>query len=164
MGKVIQFPGSSQAAARYDHAFEGSAYRATKGLDIAEIAKLARADIKAAIRRGKLPKGLKVSVRIERYSGGKSMDATIKAAPFQVVNAERVQFEREHPTDWYCRTRECPDLLTEKAKQVEEAVKAILMAYNFDDSDSQTDYFHNRFYCTVDYCHGLLDAQRAAVA
>ncbi len=64
---------------------QGGRYR--QGQDVAAIAKLIRRDIKTA----DLPKGLKASVRISRYSQGKTISITVTCCPVVVLNPERVK-------------------------------------------------------------------------
>jgi|SRR6185437_2116435 len=92
----------------------GAKYEQTKNMDIAEIAKLIRQDIKQ-----KHPAAAKSSVRIERFSNGRSIDVVVKG-----INAIH-------------------------AEQVKQDVEDIVAAYNFDDSDAMSDYFHVRFYSSV---------------
>lgn len=95
----------------------GSKYEETKDLDIAEVAKLVRKDLAAL----KLP--VKPSVRISRYSGGQSLDVSVKM---------------------------------ERNPEVAKKIRAILDSYNFDESDSQSDYFCVRFYGHVTFNDGAL--------
>lgn len=62
---------------------EGAKYDSS--LNVVEIAKRIRADIKAAITAGTIP-AIKTSVRISRYSMGRSIDVTITETPFEVLN------------------------------------------------------------------------------
>lgn len=59
----------------------GSKYVA--GMDLKDIAKLVRADLKAKFC------GFTFSVRVERYSGGQALHVDIKAVPVGVLNATR---------------------------------------------------------------------------
>lgn len=95
----------------------GINYEETKDLDIKEIAKLVRRDIKQAYPT------FKTSVRIERYSMGQSLNVTIQ-------NTDTIR-------------------RSEAANAIEKAIKNIVDAYNFDDSDSASDYFHVRFYSHI---------------
>jgi hypothetical protein len=123
----------------------GSKYHATQALDVAEVAKLVRADIKAvqaadsnaglAADRGRLPRTLGYGVRIARYSMGKSVTVTVTGM------ADRDHFT----TDGYGRT-----VLTSGAQLIEDTLKAILWAYNYDNSDGQRDYYEGRFAAEVD--------------
>ena len=119
----------------------GSKY--DKALDVREIAKLIRADIRAAAGPipHRLPEGFRAGVRISRYSMGRSIDVTIKAAPGVTVrNPARVEFEGRGGNG--VMPPEARYIHTEEARAVLEAVKAIIDAYNFDGSDVQSDYFH----------------------
>jgi hypothetical protein len=118
----------------------GSKYHDTQSLDIAEVAKLVRADIKAArlaaaLGLPGLPPGLGYGVRIARYSGGKSVTVTVTG----LADAEHFT------TDDYGRS-----VLTPGAQLIEDTLKAILWAYNYDNSDGQRDYWEGRFAAEVD--------------
>lgn len=128
------------AAPDYTVAY-GNNYTETKDLDIAEIAKLVRKDIRAAIKKGDLPK-IKVSVKISRYSGGQSLDVTVKEAPYEVMRGPTEE-ELSFGEDW--------KRLTKETLKVEAILEAIVKAYNFDGNDLQTDYFHVRFYSHVSH-------------
>jgi hypothetical protein len=138
----------------------GAKYDETKRLDIAEIAKLVRADIKAAKKEGKLPKkGFKTSVRIERFSGGCSLNISVKTSPFQVLNPEYLTWEAENP-------HECKpywlDRYTPEAKAALELLKGIMGSYNRDNSDTMSDYFDVRFYGDAGFDWELERAERDA--
>ncbi len=101
----------------YQYKTVGAKYETTKDLDIAEIAKLVRKDLKEAYPR------YKFSVRIDRYSMGQSLDVVVS-------NTDLVRH-------------------SDAADKLQHEVKEIVNAYNFDDSDSMTDYFHVAFYSGV---------------
>lgn len=137
----------------------GSKYE--KGLNITEIAKRVRDDIKAAEKAGALPKGIKTSVRISRYSMGQSLNVTIKAMPgVQVMNRTRLEHDRDFPH----RYPEGPglELHTAEARAVVDALEALVGAYNFNGSEIQVDYFHVNFYGRVDIDWHLERAEREA--
>lgn len=113
----------------------GSKYHDTEHLDIAEVAKLVRADIKVGQAVGVLPVTLTYGVRIARYSGGKSVTVTVTG----LADAEHFT------TDDYGRS-----VLTPAAQLIEDTLKAILWAYNYDNSDGQRDYYEGRFAAQVD--------------
>jgi hypothetical protein len=120
---------------------KGSKYEATRELDIKAIAKLVRGDIAAAIADGDLPAGSSASVRIERYSGGQSINVTLAIpGPFRRT-PEQTEASRARGLlkPWLSRS----------AFAAEGVVEAILAAYNFDRSDSQSDYFHVRFFSHI---------------
>jgi len=98
----------------------GSKYEATKDLDITEIAKLVRKDIKNLFSN--FP-SVKISVRVERYSMGQSLH--VKADNTGLV---------ERSTE---------------ARAVEANMKTLVNQYNFDDSDHMSDYYHVRFHSNV---------------
>ena len=132
-----------------------------RDLNVAEIAKLVRADLKAAVKAGTLPKGFKASVRISRYSMGQSLDVNVKAAPgVTVMNPLRLAHEQSGSRE--VMTRDEMWRHSEAARALLDTVKSIVDAYNFDGSDSQSDYFHVNFYGNVDFAHALEQAEREA--
>lgn len=130
-------------------------------LDVAEIAKLVRKEIKAEIKAGRFPKGLKVSVRIRRFAGGCSLDAEITGVPdgFVIRNPERVKLEAENPNEHY-PTCHYP-ILTEKAEAIEKKIKSIIAAYNHDGSEIQVDYFDVNFYSSTRWDYDLVNEDKA---
>lgn len=126
----------------------GSKYEQTKGLRTVEIAKLIRADIKAAIQAGELPKGLKTSVRYESFAGGCAIRVSVTAVPDDFVywRPEFIAFEAANPHTFFQGER-----VTEEAKALLAKLKEIHSAYNFDGSDIQSDYFHVRYYGDVKF-------------
>jgi hypothetical protein len=126
------------------HIAYGAKYdRAT---DIAEIAKRVRADLKAAVKAKDIP-GTKYRVTIERYSQGQSLNVRIGDVPFTIVSEERIRRDILDRADF----DPAFGWRTEEAVALIRKVEAIVGAYNFDGSDSQTDYYHVNFYSTVDY-------------
>ncbi len=144
----------------YGRGFEGSRLEMTKGMSRAEIAKLFRGDIKAATARGDLPKGLKVSVRTQEYSGGGSINVRVTAVPagFGVLNLPRVYAD-------FCTPHVYSDrpMYSAQAAALLKKLDAMLQAYNFDDSDTMTDYFHVRFYGHAEFDSDVTSAERAAL-
>jgi hypothetical protein len=118
--------------------FIGSKYQSTKHLDVKELAVLVRNDIKEAIQSNQLPNG-KYSVRIKRYSGGRSIDVTISDLEFPIIDREGYLASKLNSDPRVSR-------YTKIARLTLKVVDLILNQYNFDDSDSMTDYFHVRFY------------------
>lgn len=129
--------------------------------DITEIAKLVRADVAAAVKAGVLPKGLKCSVRIERYSMGQSLHLTVKAAPGLVfVSTKRVRFDVEtRGHEFTPMSRYSVD-----GQRVLDTLKAIVAAYNRDRSDIMVDYFDVNFYEHIGFASALESAQREEIA
>lgn len=127
-----------------------------RDMDTAEIAKRIRADVKAAQKAGTLPASMKVSVRTRRFAGGAAIDVTVTEAPFQIHASDYIAFEvktRGHQ-HWDGQR------YTLRARQVLEALEAIVAEYNRDDSDSQSDYFNVHFYSHATYDIELTRADR----
>ena len=117
----------------------GNNYDATKSLGIKDLAKLVRKDLKATFG-----KTWKFSVRIERYSMGQSMHVEIKSAPCSLYS------KATSP-----RALECDQSVerTAAADLAIETINAITASYNYNDSDSMTDYYSVRFasYAQINY-------------
>jgi hypothetical protein len=138
---------------------EGSKYVATKNLRDTEIAKLIRGDIKAAIAAGDLPKGLKCSVRTSGSSTHSAIDITVTAVPagFLYWTEAFLVHDLMHPHVCFDGDR-----TTEEAQAIVRKLEQIHGAYNFDNSDSQTDYFHVRYYGGANFSWKLTGAERDA--
>lgn len=140
----------------------GARYEETRSMSTTDVAKSFRADVKAAIKAGDLPKGLKLSIRTKYYSGGSSISVDIVAFPGRVLNAERIKWDAENPHGTYYN---CPESVRELHNGAVCAtlakLEAMLDAYNFDGSDSQVDYFHVRFYAHVGVDYRLEKEERA---
>tara|TARA_B100000749_G_C18424901_1_gene465155 strand:+ start:176 stop:889 length:714 start_codon:yes stop_codon:yes gene_type:complete len=125
----------------------GTKHDATRNLDISEIAKRMRADIKAL----QLGSGIKTSVRIQRYSGGQSIDIRITALPsgFAILSDQAASWRKQFPQ----RAHDCPGSLTDQRSaefhSLMTRLERIHGAYNRDNSDSMTDYFDVRYYGSV---------------
>lgn len=139
----------------YPEVAYGSKYAATKDMDLRDIAKLVRADLKTIVKRG-----FKLSVRIDRYSMGQSLDVRVVAVPasFRVLNAERFALEQRDPHGYHGGL----PWISDEAKALREEIEAIVRAYNYDGSDTMTDYYHVRFHSTVDFDSNVTRAERAA--
>lgn len=110
-----------------------------------------RMDIKAAIKAGQLPNA-KYSVRIDRYSMGQSIDAHISEveSPKLILNVARVKAEKEHPHDYYAIYHNSGlRQYSEMGNELLQTVKNIVEAYNYDGSDTMTDYFDVNFYSNI---------------
>lgn len=135
----------------------GEKYETTQRLDIKEIAKLIRADIKAAQKSGELPTGLKTSVRIDRYAGGQSLDIRVTdlgGIPlYSEIGAKNIKETgsvagEDHRTPYH-------ETIAPEAKKILETLKTIQGSYNRDNSDVMTDYFDVRFYGRVEVDYDL---------
>lgn len=129
--------------------YEGINFRKTENLNNEELIKVIRQAL-----ADKYPYA-KLSVRQDnRGTGPGSIDVKILDIGFNPFNDEYKAWLKEGNTtygtwdrDDYNRIR---SYYTPKALKVRDDMKMILSSYNFDDSDSQTDYFHRRFYGDVE--------------
>lgn len=132
-----------------------------RDLDVVAIAKLVRADIKAAIKAGKLPRGTKTSVRTSRFSGGESLTVVIKSVPgARVLSRRRMQLELDDPH----RSYHLEPLYSKEGKRILGVVENIVKAYNRDDSDIDTDYWSVHFYEDVKFSYEIVSREREAFA
>ena len=118
----------------------GSKYEMTKGLGVAAIAKLVRADIKAL-----LPQGLKASVRCSTYSMGRSIRVCVTEVPtgFEYWTAEYLASD----------TSRCfeGERLTVEASVTLRALERVLASYNYNNSDMALDYYDVSFSGSVSF-------------
>ena len=129
-------------------------------LDIKDIAKLVRKDLKAAYR------GWKFSVRIERYSKGQDLDVVIKNVDFDLINPDWLRWKVAN-LGKRAITHNGPAHFTQTGYAVLKRIREIVNDYNFDDSDSSTDYFHQNFHARVEYdsrFDGLIERQEIETA
>lgn len=105
-----------------------------KDLDVKDIAKLIRGDLKK-----KYPRYL-FSVTIERYSMGRSINVLIRKVDFQVRSPGY------DPSDCASETNK---IYTDRAEKILQEVEDLVKGYNYDNSDPQTDYFDVGFYSDV---------------
>ena len=142
--------GKTEAATQEEASPYGNKY--DKDLNVVEIAKRIRADIKQVIADGVIP-AIKTSVRISRYSMGRSIDIYITEAPFVVVNPE---WTAARASGASVREMDGIGQLTAEAKRVRAVVADIRAAYNYDRSDSMTDYYDVNFGGSVSYAWEML--------
>lgn len=98
--------------------FEGAKYRETQDLNIVEIAKLVRKDLKEAFPT------YKAKVQIEKYSMGCSLHIQLNGTGFNARDAKD----------------------SEAVQALKQAVRQVADEYNYDDSDPMTDYYSTKFY------------------
>lgn len=123
-----------------------------RGLDIAEIAKLIRKDLKK-----EFGKGNKFSVRIKRFSGGQSLDVTAKQVNDDLVYTYEELCEKAN-FNWL--KYDNPDLYEYLDKKYQETqfltdetikrIRRIVDYYNYNESDPYTDYYDVGFYSHID--------------
>jgi len=132
-----------------------------KNLSTKQIAAKFRLDVKAGIEAGELPKGLKLSVRYESFSGGSAIRVKIKEVPFRVRNPERVIHDIGNPHEFVPEFH-LPSW-TPEAKALKDQLEAMLAAYNYDGSEIQVDYFNVKFYGGVDWAWELESGERKEI-
>ncbi len=125
--------------------------------DTAEAAKNVRADIKAANKAGALPNGLKLSVRTDRYSMGSAIRISIEDAPFQVLNPEKLEREKNDPYTYNGLT-----ILTPEATEIQNRIKAIVNAYNKSYGEDSEGLRNTKFHTDVSYGSDVMRRDRAA--
>lgn len=141
----------------------GSRYETVGTLGKTEIAKAIRDDIKFAqtlpeTNPMRLPKGIKVSVRCQFYSGGSSINLYVTAFPGELNNRAYLMHNAVKPHDVNPFPR-----YTNEAERCLSVIERIADQYNFDKSDIQTDYFHVNFYSHVGFGSKLTSETRNAV-
>lgn len=140
-------------------------------LDTAAIAKLIRAEIKTAVSEGLLPERWSYSVKIDRFSGGSSIDVTVKGCADAWITCPgyKIGSKRDLPGGgWtaigcgnvWCKAggefRDRPGaeehmVLTEEAQAAEMTLKRIHGGFNHDGSDAMVDYFDVNYYGGVTF-------------
>lgn len=148
----------------YRYAFEGDKYRATKTLTALEVAVMIREDIKVARKVARqarlhgaelavvdpiaaLPKEARVTVRRTWATHTSVITITVRGLTgARWWRRARGFVARDGFRSEYNEPRYFPALaLTDVGQALEE----LATAYNFDDSDTQSDYFHRRFFLDV---------------
>jgi hypothetical protein len=138
----------------------GTKYEATKDLSRVEIAKLIRADIKAAVKAGLIPKA-KYSVTCSRGTGIDVSIVDVERRGFVLHNPERLRWEAENPhASMWSAPGNVRDRFSPEAEAVLAALKEIWGAYNYDGSDIQSDYFNVRYYGGVQFGWQWADTMR----
>lgn len=129
--------------------FLGKNYRSTKDFDIKDIAKLVREELAIEFPSGKF------SVKIERYSGGQSINVKILDVGYNPFT-DKYSKSLESGESWdsfYDREIRSISANTQREAiykkdviNLEKKAESILQQYNYDTSDSMTDYFNVRYY------------------
>ena len=132
--------------------FTGSKYGSVT--DAAQIAKAFRADVKEAQKSGKLPKGLKLSVKIERFAGGQAVSVRIVALAMQIQSPGWIAEYIANPRNSTYHGR-----ITGEANYVKLTLDEMLNAYNSKRTDSMSDYFYRLFWDSVEFDNALLHAE-----
>ena len=124
--------------------FVGSKY--DRDVDVKEIAKRLRTEIKEAVKKGELPQG-KYSVTIDRYSMGQSIDIRITELEGPIMNPGYDHMSSDPELRYF---------YAPKVRVAIEKLREMKEAYNRDNSDIMTDYFDVKFYGSVDVDYRLL--------
>ena len=98
----------------------GSKYLETQDLDLTDIAKLVRSDLKELVSEFE---GAKLSVRVQRYSMGQTLHVELSNSGI--------------------------DRRSSFGMSIANKIKGTIEDYNFNDSDSMSDYYHVRFHSSV---------------
>jgi len=106
-------------------------------LDLKTIAKLLRNQFKKDFPNSKF------SVRIESYSGGQHLYVNLMESDIQVLNE---YIGHDDINQFYINDSK---KLTEEGKKLFNRVNDLVNSFNYDDSDSQTDYFNVNFYSSL---------------
>lgn len=117
----------------------GTLYQQTKNLNFKEIAKLIRTDLKNTFG-----KDIKFSVTTKYYAGGKSINVEIKETIRNYLNPLNIKFPNERHS-----------IYIGEGNELIEQIENIINKYNYDNSDSMTDYFDVRFYSHVWFDYDL---------
>ena len=138
----------------------GSKHEATRNLDITEIAKRMRADIKAL----QLDKAYKFSVTVQRFSGGQSLDIKVKAVPpgFCYYSEKAASWCKQFPDSVHRMPMAWQDAQSPELSELIGKLGAIHASYNRDNSDSMSDYFDVRFYGDASIDWQLADSLKKA--
>ena len=127
----------------------GTKYEATKDLTTTQVAALVRADIKAAVAAGELPKGA-YGVRTRRSSMSSAIDIVFAYQGADLFNAENLAWQAENPHAWIGNApANVRERYSAEAQRTVAKLNEILFAYNYDGSDIASDYFNVRFYSHV---------------
>jgi len=134
-----------------------NAWRGAKSgkLGAKETTAAVRKEIKQAQAAGWLPEGVKVSVSHEGYAGGWSMNLKIKELPPGMMLYEAADYDEfEHRYETPSEGGKVPVMRPEIADMIKK-MEQIADQYNYDDSDSMTDYFNRGFYVHSGVGHEL---------
>lgn len=137
--------------------FKGAHYEQGKHLDIKDIAIKVRKHLKDAISSGDLPSQMKCSVKISRYSGGRSLDVTITYLPhdFKFLSDGYASWKKQFPSSNDYQRFSADMMKSEEHKNLIKKVDEIRNYYNYDRSDVMSDYFEVNYYGSTDIDYDL---------
>jgi len=140
----VQFIEGKEDTSKYDYRYVGSNY---SGLTVKDTAKIIRTNLKKQFPE------VKFSVTSDRNS----LDITIKSSPYcndkleynsELECIDYREFEKEHNKELIAIKKYCSNLLS---------------SYNYDDSDSQSDYFNTHFYNNVKIDYDYIQTEQSEV-
>lgn len=136
----------------------GSKYDESRDMSRTEVARLIRADVKAARKNGVIPEWVNVSCRTSYYSMGGSIDMTVHFDErlWEQCDGFAPDSKHEYAPGLYSGTacahygnrhgvHDDHERLNDLGRHVVGTVQAIHWSYNYDGSDSQVDYFDVRY-------------------
>ena len=138
-----------------DREFRGGKYDSKRS--VKDCAACIRADIKAAVKAGTLPRG-KYSVAMRHH---RAIVVTIAGVQFIVLNRARVALEAAHPCTYPRDSR--LEVYSAMGKALLKRVESMVNAYKRDNSDTQSGYFDVNFYDDVKFDWEWTKEQRAAI-
>lgn len=128
--------------------YDGAKY--VQGRDVAETARLIRADIKAAKNVGMIAPDLTVSVTSERFSGGVAINVKIVSPrPIFAANPCRESEPWVTHAETGAMVTSLRDRYTSEALQALSCTEQIVDAFQSDHSDTQLDHWDIAFYGSV---------------
>ena len=123
-----------------------------QGRPIKEIARLVKIDIAEQVKAGNLPKA-KYTVRYSsaHAAHGSSLKIRVSELPdgFDLLNPKRVAAERSDAHGWYGQYPR----FSENGRAFRDALNEIGRAYQFDRSDSASDFYNVNFYLDAEVDH-----------
>lgn len=128
---------------------EGIHFASTANKTVKEVAALMRATIRQTAKDGLLPQDWKYSVRYRTASMMVAIDVSV------IIPTDLYQLERKfYEINGYGRRPQTEDFVGEfeplaTMKAAEELLWSIHRGYNYDGSDTMTDYFDVRYYGSV---------------
>lgn len=120
--------------------WKGEQYEKTKDTPLKEIAQKIKKETLV-----KFPQ-IKISVVIDHYSMGCSIDVRVKEIPFKLLDPEKTREDRTYR-------------YTEKAQSLLKEIEKIGNQYRLSDCDGMIDYYHVNFHYSVEYDWHLLHAE-----
>jgi hypothetical protein len=111
------------------------------------------------VKAGELPK-CKYSVRIERYSGGQSLNVSIKEYQGPIHDRRHMELDHElrkgaktigkdRYRDLYAERAAITTRFTQEVVDLIKALEGMVDQWNYDGSETQVDYFNVNYYSHV---------------